>query len=82
MFIILPRYYAAGEFDTYPPEVKGGSILIIRGETKTPSEFADFIAKRRKMSPEQIKKVRCDRWKATLWVGYGDERIFKHEMIP
>ncbi|KAJ6648685.1 Dynein regulatory complex protein 11, partial [Pseudolycoriella hygida] len=49
-------YNAAGEFDTYPPEVKGGSILILRGETKTPSEFANFIAKRKKMTPEQIKK--------------------------
>lgn len=56
-FHFLTRYYAAGEFDTYPPEVKGGSILILRGETKTPSEFADFIRKRQKMTPEQIKKV-------------------------
>lgn len=37
--------------------MNGGSILIVRGETKTPSEFANFIAKRKKMSPEQIKKV-------------------------
>lgn len=52
------RYDAAGEFQAYPPEVSGGSIMIIRGETKTAAEFAEFIAKRKKMSPEKIKKVR------------------------
>ncbi|KAG4065986.1 hypothetical protein HA402_001233 [Bradysia odoriphaga] len=49
-------YDAAGEFQAYPPEVSGGSIMIIRGETKTAAEFAEFIAKRKKMSPEKIKK--------------------------
>lgn len=53
----MNRYDAAGEFQAYPPEISGGSILILRGETKTAAEFADFIAKRRKMTPEQIKKV-------------------------
>lgn len=56
-FLFPTRYNAAGEFETYPPEASGGSILILRGETKTPSEFADFINKRKKMTPEQIKKV-------------------------
>lgn len=37
--------------------MSGGSILIVRGETKTASEFAEFIYKRKKMTPDQIKKV-------------------------
>lgn len=57
VFFFDIRYNAASEFQAYPPEVRGGSIMIIRGETKTAAEFADFIAKRKKMTPEQIKKV-------------------------
>lgn len=35
-------------FDKYPDEEKGGTILVVRGETMTPKEWIDEVERRRK----------------------------------
>lgn len=45
-------YDHAGDFDKYPPELKGGTVLVLYGKTMTPEEF--LIEK--KKTPEQKKK--------------------------
>ncbi|ENN72771.1 hypothetical protein HUJ04_013362 [Dendroctonus ponderosae] len=41
-------YVEARTFDKYPPEDKGGTILVVRGETMTPKEYLDdYELKRR-----------------------------------
>lgn len=53
-------YDAGGEFDKFPPALKGGTILVMRGETASPWEFAEVIKKRKEMaakSAEERKKV-------------------------
>lgn len=54
-------YEAGGEFDKFPPAIKGGTILVIRGETNTAWEFAEFIKKRNELAEktaEERKKVK------------------------
>lgn len=40
------RYKAAGDFDVYPSVAKGGSKAIVNGETMSPQEFKEAVAKR------------------------------------
>lgn len=54
-------YDISGEFDKYPPALKGGTILVLRGETMSPVEFGVFVRRRNEMgamSPAERKKVR------------------------
>lgn len=54
-------YTAGDDLDKYPPAKKGGTILVIRGVTMTPWEFAEAVIERNKlaaMKPEERKKVR------------------------
>lgn len=54
-------YDISGEFDKYPPALKGGTILVLRGETMSPIEFAVFVRRRNElaaMSAAERKKVR------------------------
>lgn len=41
-------YVGARTFDNYPPEEKGGTILVVRGETMTPQEYLDDYEKKLK----------------------------------
>lgn len=53
-------YDISGEFDKYPPALKGGTILVLRGETMSPVEFAVFVRRRNElaaMSAAERKKV-------------------------
>lgn len=42
-------YKRARNFDKYPDEEKGGSILIVRGETMTPEEWIDEVERVRRL---------------------------------
>lgn len=51
------------EFDVYPPAAKGGTILVLRGETASPWEFVEQLKRREElaaMKPEQRKKIADD----------------------
>lgn len=41
-------YIRAKTFDKYPPEAKGGTILVVRGETMTPEEYLRDYEKKQK----------------------------------
>lgn len=41
-------YVGARTFDNYPPEEKGGTILVVRGETMTPKEYLDDYERKRR----------------------------------
>ncbi|KAK9869258.1 hypothetical protein WA026_003009 [Henosepilachna vigintioctopunctata] len=41
-------YIRAKNFDKYPPEEKGGTILVVRGETMTPEEWIEEVERRRR----------------------------------
>ncbi|XP_044745551.1 IQ and AAA domain-containing protein 1-like isoform X2 [Coccinella septempunctata] len=45
-------YLRAKNFDKYPPEDKGGTILVVRGETMTPEEWIDDVERKRR---EKVK---------------------------
>lgn len=45
-------YLRARNFDKYPPEDKGGTILVVRGETMTPEEWIDEVERKRR---EKVK---------------------------
>ncbi|CAH1966645.1 unnamed protein product [Acanthoscelides obtectus] len=47
-------------FDKFPPEEKGGTILVVRGETMTPKEYLDDYEKKRR---EKVKNKGKDRAK-------------------
>ncbi|KAG5885827.1 hypothetical protein JTB14_017197 [Gonioctena quinquepunctata] len=49
-------YKQARTFDNYPPEGKGGTILVVRGETMTPKEYLDDFERRRR---ENLKAGRA-----------------------
>lgn len=46
-------YKAAGNFDIYPPAAKGGSMAIIKGETMSPQEFAEYSATEKRPSNDK-----------------------------
>lgn len=55
-------WLASGEtdFDTFPPEAKGGTILVLRGMTSSPWEFVEELKQREilaKMTPAQRKQL-------------------------
>lgn len=57
------------EFDKFPPAAKGGTILVLRGETPSPEEFYALMEKRDKMammSAEQKKKVLAEEKKKVV----------------
>ena len=41
-------YVRARNFDKYPDEEKGGTVLVVRGETFTPEEWIDEVEKKRR----------------------------------
>ncbi|XP_063918928.1 dynein regulatory complex protein 11-like isoform X2 [Zophobas morio] len=41
-------YTQVKNFDNYPPEEKGGTVLVVRGETMTPKEWIDDVERKRK----------------------------------
>lgn len=41
-------YIRARNFDKYPPPEKGGTVLVVRGETMTPEEWIDEVERRRR----------------------------------
>ncbi|CAG9764660.1 unnamed protein product [Ceutorhynchus assimilis] len=45
-------YVGAKTFDTYPVEEKGGTVLVVRGETLTPKEYLDEYERKRR---EKVK---------------------------
>ncbi|KAL1501910.1 hypothetical protein ABEB36_007143 [Hypothenemus hampei] len=45
-------YIEAKTFDKYPPEEKGGTILVVRGETMTPLEYLEEYERKRR---EKVK---------------------------
>ncbi|XP_028127821.2 dynein regulatory complex protein 11-like [Diabrotica virgifera virgifera] len=45
-------YKEVKQFDQIPPEDKGGTILVVRGETMTPKEFLDEVERKRR---EKVK---------------------------
>ncbi|CAG9827912.1 unnamed protein product [Diabrotica balteata] len=45
-------YKEVKQFDNIPPEDKGGTILVVRGETMTPKEFLDEVERKRR---EKVK---------------------------
>nr|CAH7720166.1 unnamed protein product [Callosobruchus chinensis] len=47
-------------FDKFPPEEKGGTILVVRGETMTPKEYLDDYEKKRR---EKVKNKGKDKAK-------------------
>lgn len=54
-------YEAGDELDKYPPAKKGGTIMVIRGETMSPLEFAEYVKQQAILatkSPEDIKKMK------------------------
>ncbi|CAH1159710.1 unnamed protein product [Phaedon cochleariae] len=53
-------YREAKLFDKYPPEEKGGTILVVRGETMTPKEYLDEYERKRK---EKMKAGGADKLK-------------------
>ncbi|KAJ8919460.1 hypothetical protein NQ315_016560 [Exocentrus adspersus] len=54
-------YIRAGAFDKYPPEAKGGTVLVVRGETMTPEEYLADVLRRQK---EKEKNKGADKEKA------------------
>lgn len=52
-------YDAAGDFDIYPPAAKGGSMAILKGETMSPQEFAEYRAtgKRPSANKQEVRVV-------------------------
>lgn len=70
-------YVEAKAFDEYPPEEKGGTILVIRCETMTPKEYIDEMERKRrekaknkgkdkakeKAEKEKLKKLEAEKKK-------------------
>lgn len=55
------RYDVAGELDVYPSEIKGGTILVIKGETLSPEDFLDYITRRDRETPADRKKAAAEK---------------------
>lgn len=53
-------YIGAKTFDKFPPESKGGTILVVRGETMTPKEYLDEYERKRR---EKVKNKGVDKQK-------------------
>lgn len=49
-------YYTTGTFDKYPEEFKEGTILVLRGETMTPTEYLIEAAKTPQQKAAEKKK--------------------------
>ncbi|KAF7270092.1 hypothetical protein GWI33_016918 [Rhynchophorus ferrugineus] len=57
-------YVEARTFDNYPPEEKGGTVLVVRGETLTPKEYIDeYERKRREMAKAGGKNAQKEKEK-------------------
>jgi hypothetical protein len=41
-------YTQVKNFDKYPPEEKGGTVVVVRGETMTPKEWIDEVERKRR----------------------------------
>ncbi|XP_050296762.1 IQ and AAA domain-containing protein 1-like [Anthonomus grandis grandis] len=54
-------YVGARTFDTYPPEEKGGTVIVVRGETMTPKEYLDEYERKRR---EKVKAGGAEALKA------------------
>lgn len=53
-------YIRAKNFDKYPPVEKGGTILVVRGETMTPEEWIEEVERKRR---EKVKNKGKDKAK-------------------
>lgn len=51
-------YYTTGTFDKYPEEFKEGTILVLRGETMTPTEYLIEAAKTPQQKAAEKKKAK------------------------
>lgn len=51
-------YSSIKMFDKYPPVEKGGTVLVVRGETMTPKEYLDEYERKRR---EKVKNKGVDK---------------------